>query len=75
MYHCAYWIISFESAYPVVQWYIKITHSDTQIKMRHIPYTMNLFTMITKWMNTSMVIANDFPSKYSKAIYSQYAID
>ena len=30
--------------------------------------------MITTWMDTGMVQAEDFPAKYSGAIYSQYAI-
>ena len=31
-------------------------------------------SMITNWMDTRMVQAEDFPAKYSGAIYSQYGI-
>ena len=33
-----------------------------------------LCSMITAWMDTGMVQVEDFPVKYSGAIYSQYAI-
>lgn len=36
---------------------------------------MYLCTIITNWMDTRMVLAENFPTKYSSAIYSQYAID
>lgn len=36
--------------------------------------TMYLCTMITNWMDTGMVLAENFPNKYSRAIYSQHSI-
>ena len=36
--------------------------------------TIYFCTMITNWMDTEMVIAEKFSLKYSRAIYSQYAI-
>ena len=41
--------------------------------MRHLPYAI-CYESLYHGMDTGMVIVDKFPSKYSKAIYFQYAI-
>ena len=36
--------------------------------------TMHLCLILTQWMDTGTVVAEDFPERFHRAIYSQYAI-